>query len=95
MWVLPTLLIKALIVLPFTSRGERLLCPRNVLAVVLAGVVSPTAYALAGCALMGSMAGFVPQFLGTLAQGVGSGVLFLAIAPALDGVNLTARLAGR
>ena len=70
-------------------------CPRNVLAVVLAGVVSPTAYALAGCALMGSMAGFVPQFLGTLAQGVGSGVLFLAIAPALDGVNLKARLAGR
>ena len=44
---------------------------------------------------MGSMAGFVPQFLGTLVQGVGSGVLFLAIAPALDGVNLKARLAGR
>ena len=92
---LADLLTAPMWVLPFTSRGERLLCPRNVLAVVLAGVVSPTAYALAGCALMGSMAGFVPQFLGTLAQGVGSGVLFLAIAPALDGVNLTARLAGR
>ena len=48
----------------------------------------PAAYALAGCAMAGTMAAFVPQFLGTLAQGIGSGALFLVIAPALDGVKL-------
>ncbi len=91
-WVLPTLMIKAVIVLFFTSKGERLLCRRNIAAVVLAGLFSPAAYALAGCAMAGTMAAFVPQFLGTLVQGVGSGALFIVIAPALDGVKLKARV---
>lgn len=88
MWVLPTLVIKALIVLPFTSRGERILCRRNVTAVFIAGVFSPAAYALAGCVLTGTLTSFVPQFLGTLVQGIGSGALFLVIAPAMDTVKL-------
>lgn len=92
MWVLPTLAVKAVIVLFFTSRNERILCRRNVAAVFAAGLFSPAAYALAGCALTGTMASFVPQFLGTLAQGIGSGALFLAIAPALDTVKLKSRL---
>ena len=61
---------------------------RNCAAVALAGLLSPTAYALAGCAMAGTMAAFVPQFLGTLVQGIGSGALFLVMAPALDGVKL-------
>lgn len=87
-WVLPTLVIKAVVVLFFTSRHEHILCRRNLAAVVLAGLFSPAAYALAGCAMAGTMAAFVPQFLGTLVQGIGSGALFLVIAPALDGVKL-------
>ena len=88
MWVLPTLVIKAVLVLFFTSKSERILCPRNCAAVVMAGLFSPAAYALAGCAMAGTMAAFAPQFLGTLVQGIGSGALFLVIAPALDGVKL-------
>ena len=38
--------------------------------------------------MAGTMAAFIPQFLGTLVQGIGSGALFLAIIPALDGVKL-------
>jgi len=91
-WVLPTLVIKAVVVLFFTSRGERLLCRRNLAAVVLAGLFSPAAYALAGCAMAGTMTAFAPQFLGTLVQGIGSGALFLAVAPALDGVKLKERV---
>ena len=92
MWVLPTLVIKAIVVLFFTNKGERLLCRRNLAAVVVAGLFSPAAYALAGCALAGTMAAFVPQFLGTLVQGIGSGALFIVIAPALDGVKLKERV---
>ena len=91
-WVLPTLAIKAAVVLFFTSSREHILCRRNLAAVIMAGLFSPAAYALAGCAMAGTMTAFVPQFLGTLAQGVGSGALFLAIAPALDGVKLKARV---
>ena len=92
MWVLPTLVIKAVVALFFTSNGEKLLCRRNLAAVVLAGLFSPAAYALAGCAMAGTMAAFIPQFLGTLVQGIGSGALFLVIVPALDGVKLKERL---
>ena len=88
MWVLPTLVIKAVLALFFTSKSERILCPRNCAAVVMAGLFSPAAYALAGCAMAGTMTAFLPQFLGTLVQGIGSGALFLVIAPALDGVKL-------
>lgn len=88
MWVLPTLVIKAVLVLFFTSKSERILCPRNCAAVVMAGLFSPAVYALAGCAMAGTMTAFLPQFLGTLVQGIGSGALFLVIAPALDGVKL-------
>ncbi len=93
MWVLPTLIIKPLVALFFTSCQARILCRRNCAAVALAGLLSPTAYALAGCAMAGTMAAFLPQFLGTLAQGAGSAALFFTIAPALDGVNLKERLA--
>ena len=92
MWVLPTLAIKAVVVLFFTSKTERILCRRNCAAIVIAGLFSPAAYALAGCAMAGTMAAFVPQFLGTLVQGIGSGALFLVIAPTLDGVHLKERV---
>ena len=88
MWVLPTLVIKAVLVLFFTSKSECILCPRNWAAVVAAGLFSPAAYALANCVMAGPMTAFLPQFLVTLAQGIGSGALFLVIAPALDGVKL-------
>ena len=88
MWVLPTLVIKAVLVLFFTSKSECILCPRNWAAVVAAGLFSPAAYALANCVMAGTMTAFLPQFLGTLAQGIGSGALFLVIVPALDGVKL-------
>ena len=92
MWVLPTLVIKAVLVLFFTNKGGKLLCRRNLAAIVAAGLFSPAAYALAGCAMAGTMTAFVPQFLGTLVQGIGSGALFLVIAPALDGVGLKERM---
>ena len=92
MWVVPTLIIKSLLVLFFTSKNERILCRRNLIAVVLAGVFSPAAYALADCIIAGTMTAFIPQFLVTLFQGIGSGALFLVIAPALDGVKLKTRV---
>ena len=92
-WVVPTLVIKALVVLLFTSREERILCRRNCAAAVIACVLSPTAYALAGCVMAGTWTAFAPQFLGTLLQGIGSGILFFLLAPALDGMKLKSRLA--
>ena len=87
LWVVPTLLIKALVALLFTSRAPRLLCPRNGAALLLA------AYGLAACLLLGGVNAFWPQFLGTLVQAVGSGAVFAVLALALDRAGGKARLA--
>ena len=93
-WVPATLLIKALVALLFTCRRERLLCPRNAAAVGAAALLSPTLYGLAFCIMMGTMDAFLPQFLGTLVQGVGSGAVFLALALCLDRLGFKRRLSG-
>ena len=92
MWVLPTLAIKALVALLFTSRGPRLLCPRNVAAAVGAALLSPTAYGLAACLLLGSAHAFWPQFLGTLIQAIGSGAVFFPLALGLEHAGIKGRL---
>lgn len=91
-WVLPTVLIKAMITLLFTSKGEKILIPRNIAALFMAAILSPAAYGLAACVLLGNVNAFVPQFLGTLIQGVGSGILFMVLALALDRAGIKARL---
>ena len=89
LWVVPTLLIKALVALLFTSRAPR----RNGAALLLACLLSPAAYGLAACLLLGGVNAFWPQFLGTLVQAVGSGAVFAVLALALDRAGGKARLA--
>lgn len=91
-WVLPTLIIKPLTVLPFTSQKERLLCPRNCMAIFASGLISPASYGVAACILLRDTNAFLPQFLGTLIQAVGSGAIFTIIALALDGAKVKTHL---
>ena len=95
MWILPTVIVKALICLPFTTRRSKLLCSRNVAAVFIAGLLSPTLYGIANIILSGTPAAFIPQFLGTLVQSVSSGVIFFILAFAGDRLNLKNRLTVR
>ena len=92
MWVLPTLIIKALVCLPFTCKHQRILCPGNLAAVVLAGLLSPTLYGVAGILMAGTAAAFLPQFLGTLIQAAANSVIFIVLALAADRLKLKHRL---
>lgn len=92
MWAPATFVIKALICLPFTAKGERLLTPRNAVAMVVAGLVSPTLYGFVNVFFAQTWTAYWPQFLGTLVQGVGSGVVFVVLALACDKAGLKQRL---
>lgn len=92
MWALPTFLIKAVICLPFTGKHERILCPRNVLAVIISGLVSPALYGLVNVLFTGTWQAFLPQFIGTLIQGVGSAAVFLVLAWGFDQAGLKRRM---
>lgn len=91
-WVLPTLIIKALVALLFTSRRETFLCRRNVLALFGAAVLSPAAYGLACVVMTGTALSFWPQFAATFLQAAANGVAYAVIARALDAGHMKTRL---
>ncbi len=92
MWAPATFVIKAVICLPFTRRGEKLACRRNAAAACAAGLISPTLYGFVNVFLAQSWAAYWPQFLGTLIQGVGSGIVFAVLALACDKAGLKRQL---
>lgn len=87
-WVLPTLVIKSLVVLLFSCKHDRILHRNNICAIFLAGIISPVGYGLAGAVMTGSTAGFYTQLIGTLGQSIASGVIFAILASALEKRNV-------
>ena len=92
MWALATFIIKAIICLPFTRKSEKILCVHNIVGMVIAGLVSPTLYAFVNVFFTGTWDAFLPQFVGTLIQGVGSAVVFAVLAYGVDKVGLKRRV---
>lgn len=92
MWALPTLLIKGVMVFPFTAKSERILCPRNGWAPLVAGLIGVIGYYVAEVALLwlsgtsvGTAAGaalLAVPFNGV--QELVSGTAYILLAAALD-----------
>ena len=84
MWMPATVIIKLLIVLPFTEKNSRLLSPRNIAAPIIAGAVSAAGYYVAEGILFGSFAAPVASLAGSLIQSGGSAVLLYIAAIILE-----------
>lgn len=87
-WAIPTAIIKALMVLPFTAKQERLLCKRNALAIVISGVIGIVGYALAAMIMYGSFAAGVADVLPNVIQEAAGGAMYVVLALALDRVKI-------
>ena len=100
MWAPFTVVIKAVMVLAFTAKKERLLCGRNALAVVLAGVIGVVGYYVAEVAILcfsgGELAVSAVAAVAAIPfnalQELAGGVAFLLLALALDRMNIKKRL---
>lgn len=91
-YIIPTMIIKALIVLPFSSKSDKMLTKRNCIATVPALVITVGLYAVAGfildmlagaeahAALVGALSGMLTNVV----QGVASAALFFAVGAGLD-----------
>lgn len=95
MWTGATVIIKMLIVLPFTSKNTKILCGRNLLAPVISFFISATGYYIADIVLFGAPAAIIASFLGSFAQSGGSALFFYALAVAFDKANLKSMITGR
>ena len=84
MWMPATVIIKMLIVLPFSEKNNKLLGARNMMAPVISGVISAAGYYVAEAILFGSFAAPLASIAGSLIQSGGSAVLFYAAAVILE-----------
>lgn len=92
MWAPATMIIKALITLPFTSRHPHILNGRNMPAPILAALISIGGYYLAEGLIFGSFATATASALGNLIQGVGSMIIFFLLAGVLERTKLKSGL---
>lgn len=84
-WFFATVIIKSLIVLPFTPKGQKLLGRRNIIAPVIAGFISAFGYYIAEVILFGNAAApLLTSLGGSLIQSGGSAAIYWLLAAALD-----------
>lgn len=92
-WVVPTMLIKPLIALAFTSKNAKYLCRRNVVALFLGYAISTVGYYLAEALLFGDWLAPLALQWGGVIQSGGSAVVFVLIGTALDRLHFKERFA--
>ena len=84
MWAPATIIIKTLIVLPFTSKNPKILNKRNLIAPVIALLITVTGYYVADVILFGKEAAFLISVTSNSIQGLGSAAVFYIIGAALQ-----------
>lgn len=100
LWALPTAIIKALMVLPFTASQETLFNRRNALAPVISGVIGVAGYFFAELAIVmlsggvfaAAVGGAVAAILPNVLQEVAGGCAFCLLSVALDRMNFKNRI---
>lgn len=91
-WTLATVIIKALIVIPFSSGSVKILSKRNLVAPVLSYFISATGYYIAEALLFGTKAAILTSFCGSFVQSFGSMIFFLMLGTTLDKIGFKARM---
>lgn len=87
-WVLPTMVIKPLLVTFFTSKQYKIANKRNIVAVFLAGITGCIAYAIVEGLIYGNILAALIGIPAGALQPIGSGILFMALAVAFDNMKL-------
>ena len=91
-WAIATIIIKMLICLPITSKKEKIICPRNVIAVIMSGLISASGYLIAQGIMFGTWAAAVAGLSGSAIQSGGSTIIFILLGLALDKIGLKGRI---
>ena len=92
MWAPATIIIKMLIVLPFSSRGGKIVTKRNIAALAAAFFISAAGYYIAEGILFGFTAAFWASVSGSVVQGAGSAAVFLVFGLALDNLHFKTKI---
>ena len=93
MWAPATIIIKILIVIPFTSKHNKLLAKRNLIAPVIAMLITIIGYYFAELILYGKETAFLVSVTSNSIQGLGSAAVFYILGAALDTAGIKTLIA--
>ena len=92
-WAPATIIIKMLICLPFSNKGNKFVTKRNVISLFLAFIISGTGYYIAEGIMFGFNVAFFTSLSGSLVQSGGSAIVFVIIGMALDRIGFKSNIA--
>lgn len=87
-YALPTLLVKALLALAFSSKKAKIICLRNILALPVCAVITIGGYYLAESILYGNWVAPVASIPSNLIQAAGSSAVYIILGMALDKMKI-------
>lgn len=91
-WVLPTIIIKPLLVIWFTSKADKIVVKRNIGAVFIAAVVGLLGYGLAEGTMYGNFLTPLIKLPISALQPIGCGILYILVGFAFDRIKLKSQL---
>lgn len=93
MWMPATIIIKMLITIPFTNKSTKIITPRNIIATVIAYLISGIGYFIAEYIIFGAFStAFLASMSESLIQSGGSAIFFIIFGLALDKVHMKTKL---
>lgn len=93
LWIVPTVIIKPILVLFFTRSNMKIINKRNICAVFIAGITGSLLYMLAQGIIFGNFAAAFAFSLLGLVQPVGSGIVFIILGLAFDKIEVKNKVA--
>lgn len=92
MYIIPTIIIKSLLVLCFTSKGEKILNRRNLIAPIICIFITSIGYTIANIILTGSLQVAMMVIILDCIQPIASGIIFYVIAFALEKLEIKKKI---
>lgn len=86
-WLIPTIIIKGIITLFFTSKNRKIINKRNIIALLLSGIFGVLGYYLYGALITGNFISPLITLGMEIVQPVVSGIIFIIIGLSLDKIN--------
>ncbi len=91
-YALPTLVIKSIMVLCFSSVGKKIITKRNIVAAVAAGLICMGGYYLTEAVIYRNFLSPLVEIPANLIQAGASAVIYILIGNALDRLNMKERI---
>lgn len=92
MWIIPSVIIKSLTALCFSRKSDKIICKRNILALIPSLILCVGGYYLADAIMTSNFIAPLSSLFGNVCQVVASSILFILLGLALDRMNFKKRI---